>query len=592
MLKISIRKNVPKITLVLICAVFVLTQTLYADRTDKRRSRTTDRGTSELRDQKIKEQQEKLTRIAEDAAKQIDSKLVNILKLVNKNKKPNSEKITAALQTVTDSAKFLSKYGSKIQCQHYMLKAWTDYFNDNPKTANQAAKRAYRTDQDNNDAYITQAAIAVLTDNKPTIKKPTNRTAANLPANTSRRQQRTSSKRRQTTTPATTKIQGSAGMGSGKILQLDVEAIKPDMLGKKIQPLKINCINATTLNCDPAQTNLCIMFWQLPESLTAADPNDPSQEQLTTGTPPGQPGPNMMIRPDMMRPNAQDRREQRGARRPNTAQRGSGRSGEMMPSRPDMMRPGNPPGTQYMMPYNQQSASQQPSAEDSLESEMAAFGKLFNSQFDNPLIKFVAVNTDPPKAGKEVVEKLLQNPWPWAQVMASNPTGGAEQFQNIEINAPALAIVNKDATIKYAGPAAGFLAPMVLERSCGITLTDTEKSQQPADSNSMPEMSINIEEALKQLESNPELLAKITSDDDMLTPEQFQAEKLLNYAEGLFGPAAKKGAITYKQTVELCRQIMNQYPNTPYAEKARQLLRQIPEPQRKRYKITNEELGL
>lgn len=251
-----------------------------------------------------------------------------------------------------------------------------------------------------------------------------------------------------------------------------------------------------------------------------------------------------------------------------------------MMMRPDMMT----------MPYGMQPMSEEFSAEEELRTQMSAYGKLFDSEFANPEIKFVSVNTDKAESRKKVVQRLLQSTWPWAQVMADDPTGGAEQFKEFEGNLATLAITDKNATIKYAGPAEGFLAPMVLEKTAGITLEG--KEVEVADSNSLPEITIDISEAIKAITSNPELMAQITSEDGMLTPEQFQAEKLQSFAEGLFAPAAKKGAITYKQTVELCRQIMKDYPNTPQAEQARQLLRQLPEEDRKRYNVTNEELGL
>jgi hypothetical protein len=44
--------------------------------------------------------------------------------------------------------------------------------------------------------------------------------------------------------------------------------------------------------------------------------------------------------------------------------------------------------------------------------------------------------------------------------------------------------------------------------------------------------------------------------------------------------------------VDLCRQIINEYHNTTYADEARKLLRTIPPNEQKRYNITNEEMGL
>ena len=47
---------------------------------------------------------------------------------------------------------------------------------------------------------------------------------------------------------------------------------------------------------------------------------------------------------------------------------------------------------------------------------------------------------------------------------------------------------------------------------------------------------------------------------------------------------------TPKQGIELCRQIIREYPDTTYASEARELLRGLPERHQKRYKITDEEM--
>ena len=176
MLKISPNRIFTNVVLVLLCTTTALTYISHAAvRTNRRQSRTqdrSDRSTADMRSQQLQSQQEKLTKIAQDAAEQIDSKLAEMLELVNKNKRPNRRRIESALQTVDDTAKFLSTFDGGVQCQHFMLKAWGNYFNDDPAAANNAATRAYRADQNNNDAFITQAAIAVLAGNKPVTVKP------------------------------------------------------------------------------------------------------------------------------------------------------------------------------------------------------------------------------------------------------------------------------------------------------------------------------------------------------------------------------------------------------------------------------------
>ncbi|MHC4482809.1 MAG: hypothetical protein ACYSW4_04605 [Planctomycetota bacterium] len=73
--------------------------------------------------------------------------------------------------------------------------------------------------------------------------------------------------------------------------------------------------------------------------------------------------------------------------------------------------------------------------------------------------------------------------------------------------------------------------------------------------------------------------------------DKVQAEKLFELA--LFH--RKQGRLpgmSYKKMVDYCREIIQRWPESVYAFKARRMLRDIPERYRKLYKITNEEMGL
>ena len=48
----------------------------------------------------------------------------------------------------------------------------------------------------------------------------------------------------------------------------------------------------------------------------------------------------------------------------------------------------------------------------------------------------------------------------------------------------------------------------------------------------------------------------------------------------------------YKNMVDACREIIEKYPDSEYAFKARRMLRDIPERYRERYNITDEEMGI
>ena len=75
--------------------------------------------------------------------------------------------------------------------------------------------------------------------------------------------------------------------------------------------------------------------------------------------------------------------------------------------------------------------------------------------------------------------------------------------------------------------------------------------------------------------------------------DDFQAQKLLNTTKDLFLAKKSRRLLTPKRGIELCRQIIKDYPGTKYATEARTLLRENVDPRyRSRYKITDEEMGL
>ena len=75
--------------------------------------------------------------------------------------------------------------------------------------------------------------------------------------------------------------------------------------------------------------------------------------------------------------------------------------------------------------------------------------------------------------------------------------------------------------------------------------------------------------------------------------DEVQAGKLFNLAvqERKMGrlPGIKLG---YKNMVDHCREIIQRWPDSEYAFKARRMLRDIPQRYRKRYNITDEEIDL
>ena len=81
-------------------------------------------------------------------------------------------------------------------------------------------------------------------------------------------------------------------------------------------------------------------------------------------------------------------------------------------------------------------------------------------------------------------------------------------------------------------------------------------------------------------------------------PETLEDEQIDIMADRLYQMAvveskiARKPMMTYKRMVDYCRQILERYPNSRQAPMARKLLREMPKRARKRYNVTDEEMGL
>ncbi len=73
--------------------------------------------------------------------------------------------------------------------------------------------------------------------------------------------------------------------------------------------------------------------------------------------------------------------------------------------------------------------------------------------------------------------------------------------------------------------------------------------------------------------------------------QNVEASRLYQWAEREFR-IARKPLMSYKRCVDFCRQIIQRWPDSPEAAKARVLLRRIPERYRRQYNITDEEMGL
>ena len=79
--------------------------------------------------------------------------------------------------------------------------------------------------------------------------------------------------------------------------------------------------------------------------------------------------------------------------------------------------------------------------------------------------------------------------------------------------------------------------------------------------------------------------------------EYLEDEELNPHADNLYQMAVfhmKAGRLPYmryKMSIDYCRQLFELYPDSKQAGMARELLRQLPEQERLRYNVTDEEMG-
>ena len=73
--------------------------------------------------------------------------------------------------------------------------------------------------------------------------------------------------------------------------------------------------------------------------------------------------------------------------------------------------------------------------------------------------------------------------------------------------------------------------------------------------------------------------------------DKVQAERLFEMALAQRKMGRLPG-VSYKLMVDYCRQIIEKYPDSSYAFKAKRMLGDIPERYRRQYKITDEEINL
>ncbi|MBN1124479.1 MAG: hypothetical protein JXA82_05685 [Sedimentisphaerales bacterium] len=467
------------------------------------------------RQQQQQIQQEKQARLREmitAAATNVDTILKEVLTRINDRQTPEAQLLTDAEAAMKESGAYMSRVEKDAQCQFFMLQSWVSYFQGDLPQATMASTKAYGLDEDNHDAYVTQAAMAFFADRTPIIKRPepvralqtNDRTMINDPYNRRRQpvvRQRPNEMMRNETVNVPT--------SSGNILQYDPDSIVTGLLGKSLPSMQMQCMDSSVIAYNAMGDTLCALIWQVgiepAEVARPAEPNNvpPRINPTLTGSPRSV---------DSARPQTMTNRPSRDSYEDPRAGRGGASSGR------GYYDEGMPPSRDMYSPSYGSTA-----AKPTLTSETEAFSGLFQEYSALPAVKFVGLNIDVPAARREVIQQIVIHPWPWAHVSATNPRSGATALMQlldspaIDKTRPILVVADGTGTIKYAGPATGFVAPTLLQQMVqnGVITNGTSVAQSSAPSN--PLMQIlqgigGVQPSTPVQEANPTLTSnQITS---------------------------------------------------------------------------------
>jgi type IV secretory pathway VirB10-like protein len=114
-------------------------------------------------------------------------------------------------------------------------------------------------------------------------------------------------------------------------------------------------------------------------------------------------------------------------------------------------------------------------------------------------------------------------------------------------------------------------------------------NEPPAEESNEPKGSAVPNAPIKTV--NPPEAQPMPQFEELSIEDKVQAEKLFEMA--LFHrKQARLPGMSYKKMVDYCREIIQRWPDSEYAFKAKRMLRHMPEQYRQRYNITEEEIDL
>ena len=503
------------------------------------------------RDQ-VLSQQTQLSEEARAGFQEVQDALKDILTAVNQNQTPETAPIEKARQTLEDNKRYARDYPEAEQADYMLLQAWCDYYGGDLEAAMRWALRAAKTDGSSGDAFVSGALFCMLNDKKPIQPR--------MPV--SHRSGRNGEEFGMYETAASNGLNIQKGT-----LDFDVMSLRAELFSERVQVLDFSKMQSDEYN--PETGTLCVMFWKSeidPADQPAVDANEPAQK----------------VAP----PHSFD---------------------EMM-----------------MMEMPQLGST---SPQKSLDQQRQYFRQMARIRKEVPSISFIQINADPQKQAQKV-SAVEQNEERMGRELLDGtyvPLFFAGEIPDLSAsavlaaNGPLMLVVAPGGKLQYAGPADGFMPAFIVTKLTGVAIDLQALNQTPQASMSPSMPGINgqkqpsqtmdpmyfemMEMGMKppvkpQEKPKPAVDPNTIADPNVpavkpaavqrpqkAEPDSFEqaqddmtAQKLLQEAEMQIETCRKLPSLKKAEKgVAACKEVLEKYPGTEHAERAKELLKRVPQ---------------
>ncbi len=475
--------------------------------------------------------QEKVTAAEQD----IDAKLKPVLEQVNTGEVIGNEDIVILKDILKSNLPYVLRMQPESQSKFYLLSAWTNYYANENQKAVQDSVKAFKADSQYADARATVAAMALMNRDYAPL------TMLNGYYQKKERPQQQPRENRRTATPEQQMMPGGmpGPMAPMPMMEAPVAYSTSSSSGEGVLNINMESLIFDLINKPLGVENfVCLNY-----------------ENLAMAT--------------------------------------KGRFYSILLWKTNYLDTAEARQKSRLFDNGNETPSQVESVAGEKSPDFEAFKHLYRNSLTVDNAAFVVVNADRKPDKQAMVDFLLLNSGPWANAVLLDPSNKTESIlSKIKIDGPLLILV-RDNSILYAGSAEGILPLLIMKKQLGadfdVPVAPSDTPLEPVDANiqtqSQDTNEIVEQETAPIIQEKPQPKPK---DESQVLTESIEAQNLYQLAEIHF----KKGRyIGYKKCVDACREIIEKYPSTVEAQKAKEMLRQLPSDKRKLYGITEEELN-